>query len=741
GNECEYRHSENARINPRHCWYWLNGNCLNPHCAFRHPPLEVHSPGSVNESSPASGNASKNRVPCYFFFQGYCAKGDKCYFMHGTPFGGNPGVTALQKSTKGINTGAEPHSVEKKDNNGADNATAKYSYLKSTNTEVEFPSEAKCNPEAGPPLSHENTDRHSPELSLAELDYHLESLPDPPVNDINFITRSEIHQDQPTDDWLENDMETEDWLEQSSPGFDVLVDDGPEQLGYQDDADYLSNFDMEPGRESFHGRERIMPITDELAQFNYEGMQEELGYFEGGNQYTHMAYDPCEELAHERSYGHLNRNKRKGFEGRDPNGAVLSERRGLPIERYPRRIDKADLRHRLTKRRRADRSEIRDKFMKRSHSDDRPADFHCGRRQRGSEQIYHDTVSTCQQGLRHKNMRMHSRMLSAVGNFPRESYNNKEPEFKLSPENNQLRSLVGRHGSVEHFRARYKENEGGKNFVSSGVPLELSGFRKNVSKSEAGNNDTDFARPKTLEEIKEEKRKAALLGNDKVCDNNDEQKSSEQSAVCGSQFDTLKSQSRNYPSGEERKISLGKIIVNESDKLPSFEGPKPLSALLKKKQKSNDDITGKIHSKGTELSQRSEMNGNAEASDIGGKDAVFSLCSEKKVEEGGLMWWGEEMCGSTVDVLEKRPSYLSTVFEQSDSLFQNNGVPLIIDNGKKVDLCINSHTAKEDTSMKPLKIENGSKHFDCKSEPDGDDFPMEEDEDDDFAKQLGGFFT
>lgn len=37
GSECEYRHSEHARMNPRDCWFWLNGNCLNPKCSFRHP--------------------------------------------------------------------------------------------------------------------------------------------------------------------------------------------------------------------------------------------------------------------------------------------------------------------------------------------------------------------------------------------------------------------------------------------------------------------------------------------------------------------------------------------------------------------------------------------------------------------------------------------------------------------------------------------------------------------------------
>ena len=37
GVDCEYRHSEIARLNPRECWYWLSGSCLNLNCAFRHP--------------------------------------------------------------------------------------------------------------------------------------------------------------------------------------------------------------------------------------------------------------------------------------------------------------------------------------------------------------------------------------------------------------------------------------------------------------------------------------------------------------------------------------------------------------------------------------------------------------------------------------------------------------------------------------------------------------------------------
>lgn len=41
GIECEYRHSEIARLNPRDCWYWLAGSCLNPSCPFRHPVSSI----------------------------------------------------------------------------------------------------------------------------------------------------------------------------------------------------------------------------------------------------------------------------------------------------------------------------------------------------------------------------------------------------------------------------------------------------------------------------------------------------------------------------------------------------------------------------------------------------------------------------------------------------------------------------------------------------------------------------
>ncbi|GKC56902.1 zinc finger CCCH domain-containing protein 17, partial [Tanacetum coccineum] len=87
GSECEYRHSEIARLNPRDCYYWLSGNCLNPKCAFRHPPLD----GLLGAEVPAFAGPpvppapGKQGVACYYFQKGFCSKGPLCPFLHGPP--------------------------------------------------------------------------------------------------------------------------------------------------------------------------------------------------------------------------------------------------------------------------------------------------------------------------------------------------------------------------------------------------------------------------------------------------------------------------------------------------------------------------------------------------------------------------------------------------------------------------------------------------------------------------------
>ncbi|CAH9102942.1 unnamed protein product [Cuscuta epithymum] len=87
GIECEYRHNDIARLNPRECWFWLAGSCLNPTCGFRHPPLETFAETSYKVTTTYDKSVAlmskKTRVPCFFYHNGFCSKGEKCVFQHG----------------------------------------------------------------------------------------------------------------------------------------------------------------------------------------------------------------------------------------------------------------------------------------------------------------------------------------------------------------------------------------------------------------------------------------------------------------------------------------------------------------------------------------------------------------------------------------------------------------------------------------------------------------------------------
>ncbi|TVU17298.1 hypothetical protein EJB05_33319 [Eragrostis curvula] len=101
GAECEYRHCEGARFNFRSCWYWFQGNCVNPSCTFRHPvsnrslaavlnstlPLEsLNIAKSFADPLSSHGSACvKTASPCFFYYNSHCAKGDRCPFLHEPP--------------------------------------------------------------------------------------------------------------------------------------------------------------------------------------------------------------------------------------------------------------------------------------------------------------------------------------------------------------------------------------------------------------------------------------------------------------------------------------------------------------------------------------------------------------------------------------------------------------------------------------------------------------------------------
>ncbi|KAL6044298.1 Zinc finger CCCH domain-containing protein 34 [Balamuthia mandrillaris] len=69
GQECEFRHSQAAKDNPKVCKFWLQEDCLDPDCTFRHPTLPRQKDGS--------------RTFCYYQSTGRCTRRAVCAFYHG----------------------------------------------------------------------------------------------------------------------------------------------------------------------------------------------------------------------------------------------------------------------------------------------------------------------------------------------------------------------------------------------------------------------------------------------------------------------------------------------------------------------------------------------------------------------------------------------------------------------------------------------------------------------------------
>ncbi|MCD7473314.1 hypothetical protein HAX54_015095 [Datura stramonium] len=79
GMECEYRHSEIIGSIPGIA---AIRNCAETSSEFAPPPNTSAVP------------VNKTNVPCYFYFNGYCNKGERCSYLHGP----DDGTTAWKSS-------------------------------------------------------------------------------------------------------------------------------------------------------------------------------------------------------------------------------------------------------------------------------------------------------------------------------------------------------------------------------------------------------------------------------------------------------------------------------------------------------------------------------------------------------------------------------------------------------------------------------------------------------------------
>nr|GMC58727.1 zinc finger CCCH domain-containing protein 34-like [Ipomoea batatas] len=457
GVECEYRHSDIARLNPRDCWYWLAGSCLNPTCGFRHPPLQSFS-GMSYESTTTYHQpvvqVNKTNVPCFFYNNGFCNKGDKCVFLHGP----DDGVPTLQ-SSKIASRVPDGLAVEKKKCLGSEKGSAQVeTHPSSFETSLKISANAKVMTEVNlQPATDNLTDGNtSPGISGSQSEEAvavklISSLPAEGFTEGG----SHLATAWSSDDEMEDNIERGECLE-SSPGFDVLVNDRSGELGYEVDHEYSLQNDMD-GRtldEQYMG-------DDSEDNSEYHPVHLDTGI---------VLDDECTSYLLRKINGHARQ--------RVKDCILPWKRKNMPTKWAFSAKGNMDLRNHLKGRQTVDRYTLN----------------HYHRRHDSS---YFNTPSTNRPHC-HSTRKRHQRLASKV-------------ESKASGSQSERGSFLNginhestlRHSHMSSRRQHFKRIHSKKlPFLSQVSRMGVSKKRESTDKSKL------FSAPKTLSQIKEEKRRA-----------------------------------------------------------------------------------------------------------------------------------------------------------------------------------------------------------------------------------------
>ncbi|CAL5056628.1 unnamed protein product [Urochloa decumbens] len=483
GSECEFRHSDAARMNPRDCWYWFNGNCANPKCSFRHPPLDnllgaPTTPRAPQQPAPQvsvpaqAGHGSipaKQGVPCYYFQKGMCTKGDRCAFSHGPQSAGNPAPQPAA-AAKVFTPALQPNPQLK-------NSWTKPSPSAQHNTLAGMPDKSKLSAHDAKPVQKQHV--------TSRVD-HSSRIYQNHSNSYAQAGTTKHYQSQPSvqDDLTENGMEVGEYVREPSAGSGVLVS------GVDDDSEQS----FKGNHSSYHHHHRT----------NGTGMTRQ----------SHGGYEP--ERSYRSSAERLSSEKR--ISHREPMPAVAT--------------GSSDLRHRLLKQRRLNNNprsteapDTNDPYPERERNDEH--------RRRGEEHGGPLSRSRLRDRIR----------LPGETSFDRIG-SRSEKEWDRGPR--------GRLSPPKHSDLRGKLHERLKARSAEEIPdnSAKSLVAKASSSEDAGS--LNFAGPKSLAELKAKKGVGSSTGEDAI--------------IKGIGSSPLTSG-----------------IISSREAAP-FEGPKPLSAILKRKR-------------------------------------------------------------------------------------------------------------------------------------------------------------
>jgi len=485
------------------------------------PPLQTAATPATHAHS-----SSKQAVPCIFYQKGLCLKGDKCAFSHG------PSPTTSNKVPQAL---AAIHVSEtptfKKTLGGLEKYSQGHKIPQvNVSTSVGVPPEVKYTPKAESaraetvlPRNLVSVERNvPPPTRLDDEAPRYKATNVLPVISGNSVSRSSRSQQAhvPEDHSFLNGKDADEFLRESSPGFDVLVDD---ELA---DSDYYHGEDQF-GRTRGHEGRNLNPVNEydmvHSADYNSMADVDREGF--------------CDPRAHG-SYDHM-----QGQYAWEEHGASsermlaepanLERRRGYHKSDSPDHVNESDLRHHLAKQRRVSglRSVVSRDYAHNNHVEE----------QRYRPSSRKDALLTPSNEISLSN-RFRGR-IKLPGRSSPVNGSDLRPERELDRVRNWGRLSPGR-PHISH-QGRLRDRIKGK--MQDDYNGEGRNFRVPQIRREIVDDGGDFNRPKSLAELKvvksSESKDQQSLGKEKNMENH-----------------------------------------RQSEGHFSFEGPKPLSEILKRKR-------------------------------------------------------------------------------------------------------------------------------------------------------------
>ncbi|CAN4087550.1 unnamed protein product [Withania somnifera] len=361
GSQCEYRHSDMARLNPRDCWYWLNGNCLNPKCAFRHPPLDGYLEAQVPNAMAFSVApmvpgvpyaSSKQSVPCIFFQQGICRKGDKCPFMHAQS------IDSDKPTPPPVSTASSETETAKKAFGGVEKSVQVKEHSQTNTLKPVEPPKPRGKLEIHLNKKDNTFDEKVlPPNSVRNYEHsRYKATSTPPTKGNPLSSPKRMLQPFGVDGHSSMQYKDDEISREPSPGFDVLVDDELRGSDYYHDTDHY-------GGTRDNGRRNEYDIGDSADYDSVADIDRDVYCDE-----RRRGYDSSDRLQ-----GRYAREQHIASSERIPGGSAHLERRRYGTVDSPERVKMSDLRHRLSKHRRANglKSIVGHAFSDEKHVEDR----------------------------------------------------------------------------------------------------------------------------------------------------------------------------------------------------------------------------------------------------------------------------------------------------------------------------------------------------------------------------------